>query len=108
MAIGAGSCIWFVSMLLLCCVLVEATWDILLSIYLGFTMFGLDSSNQKACLLRQFTYSTLILPCLACTILHDCVSSFEFTLIRLLTLNIFGVINGQVRNLSIIWQMCAQ
>ena len=88
-------------MLLLCCELVEATWVILLSIYLGFTMFGLDSFNQKAGLLGQFTYSTSILPCLACTILQECVSPFEFTLNKLPTLNIFDVINGQIRNLSI-------
>ena len=101
MAIDACSCIWFVSMLLICCVLVEATSDILLSINSCFIIFGLDSSNQKACLLGQFTYSTSILPCLACTVLQECVSPFEFTSIKLPTLNIFGVINGQIRNLGI-------
>ena len=58
MAFGSRFCISFDSMLLLCCVLVEATWDILLSIYLGFTKFGLDLSNHKACLLGLFIYST--------------------------------------------------
>ena len=94
MAIGARSCIWFVSMLLLCRVLVQATWDILLSVTLGFTMFGLDSSNQMACLLGQFKNSTSILPCLACTILQESVSLFELTSIKIPTLNIFGVTNG--------------
>ena len=71
-------------------------------------MLGLDSSNEKLCLPGQFTYSTSILPRLACATLQECVSPFEFTLIKLLTLNTFGVANGQKRNLSINWQMCAQ
>ena len=79
----------------------EATWNPLLSIYLGFTVFGLDLSNQKAALLGQLTYSTSILPCLACNILQEGVSPFEFSLTKLPTLNIFDVINGQIRNLSI-------
>ena len=64
-------------------------------------MFGLDFSNKKTCSLGQFTYSTTMLPCLACTLLQACVSPFDFTLIELPTLNIFGVASGQMRNLSI-------
>ena len=45
--------------------------DPLRKLYFVLTMFGSDSSNQKAGLVGQFTYSTSILPCLACTILQE-------------------------------------
>ena len=58
-------------MLLLSCMLKDGTWDPLRKLYFVLTMFGSDSSNQKAGLFGQFTYSTSILPCLACTILQE-------------------------------------
>ena len=71
-----------------------SAWDATLSMYFGVIIFGFDSSNQNAGLFGQFTHSTSILTCLVWTILQDWVGPFMFVLIKLPTLNIFGVING--------------
>ena len=71
-----------------------SSWDALLSLNVGVIVLGFDSSNHKASLFGQFTYSTSILPCLAWTILQSWVSPFEFILITLPTLNTFDVISG--------------
>ena len=93
MGIRAASRSWLVGILLLCCIINGSAREALLSMNFGAIMFGLDSSNQNAGLLGQFTYSTSFSPYIAWKILQDLVCQFMFILIKLPTLNIF-VING--------------
>ena len=107
-AVGAGSCIWADSMLLLCCMLKVGTWDPLRKLKFVITIFGSESSNKKAGLFGQLTYSTSIFAVSNLYYFTIWVCLFELTLIKLPTFKIFGVKDGQIWNFSNNYQMCAQ